>query len=115
MAAARTTYPRNTHAVPPILLDKCSPLNCTPTLERLRYVAMNFVENFNALFDHSFFVFLDTKFFEQAIPRGAHGLLTSLCLYLPKVFQELIFNCRVSLSLLLFCERYLNASFVAQI
>lgn len=46
---------------------------------------MNFVENFNALFDQSFFVFLDTKLFEQAVPRGSHGALTSLCLYAPKV------------------------------
>lgn len=46
---------------------------------------MNFVENFNALFDQSFFVFLDTKLFEQAVPRGAHAVLTAMCLYLPKV------------------------------
>ena len=46
---------------------------------------MNFVENFNALFDQSFFVFLDTKLFEQVVPTGAHGVLTSLCLYAPKV------------------------------
>ena len=49
---------------------------------------MNFVENFNALFDQSFFVFLDTKLFEQALPRGAHGALTSLSLYLPKVYSR---------------------------
>lgn len=53
--------------------------------ENRRYVSMNFVENFNALFDQSFFVFLDTKLFEQVVPTGAHGVLTSLCLYAPKV------------------------------
>lgn len=46
---------------------------------------MNFVENFNQLFDKSFFVFLDTKLLEPSMPRGAHGLVTALCLYLPKV------------------------------
>lgn len=50
-----------------------------------RYVLMNFMENFNALFDQSFFVFLDTKLFEQAMSRAAHGVLTALCLYAPKV------------------------------
>lgn len=48
---------------------------------------MNFVENFNALFDQSFFVFLDTKLFAQAVPRRSHGALTALCLYLPKVHR----------------------------
>lgn len=46
---------------------------------------MNFVENFNALFDQSFFVFLDTKLFAQVVPPGPHTLLTALNLYLPKV------------------------------
>lgn len=46
---------------------------------------MNFMENFNALFDQSFFVFLDTKLFETVVPSGAHGVLTALCLYAPKV------------------------------
>lgn len=46
---------------------------------------MNFVENFNGLFDQSFFVFLDSKLFGQAVPRTAHGVFTALCLYAPKV------------------------------
>lgn len=46
---------------------------------------MNFMENFNALFDQSFFVFLDTKLFEQVVPGAAHAALTTLCLYAPKV------------------------------
>lgn len=58
---------------------------------------MNFVENFNALFDQSFFVFLDTKLFKQALPSGAHGMLTVLCLYLPKV--QCVTNMRGSASL----------------
>eukprot|EP00752_Nemacystus_decipiens_P008625 g7702.t1 len=54
------------------------------------YVSMNFMENFNALFDQSFFVFLDTKLFEQVVPRGAHGALTSLCLYAPKLMTQVL-------------------------
>eukprot|EP00904_Undaria_pinnatifida_P006719 jgi/Undpi1/3177/HiC_scaffold_15.g06551.m1 len=54
------------------------------------YVSMNFVENFNALFDQSFFVFLDTKLFAQAVPRGSRGVLTALCLYLPKVMTQVL-------------------------
>lgn len=50
-----------------------------------RYVSMNFVENFHNLFDQSFFVFLDTKMLRQTLPPGVHGVLTALCLYLPKV------------------------------
>lgn len=46
---------------------------------------MNFVENFHNLFDQSFFVFLDTKMLRQTLPPGVHGVLTALCLYLPKV------------------------------
>eukprot|EP00903_Cladosiphon_okamuranus_P018115 g16670.t1 len=54
------------------------------------YVSMNFVENFNALFDQSFFVFLDTKLFEQVVPGAAHGVLTSLCLYAPKLMTQVL-------------------------
>ncbi|CAM9737747.1 unnamed protein product [Sphacelaria rigidula] len=43
------------------------------------------IANFHNLFDQSFFVFLDTKLLRQSLPAGAHGVLTALCLYLPKV------------------------------
>ncbi|CAN0331619.1 unnamed protein product [Discosporangium mesarthrocarpum] len=48
------------------------------------YVAMNFVENFNALYDQSFFVFLNHKLMAQVMPARARVVLTSLSLYLPK-------------------------------
>ncbi|CAM9507886.1 unnamed protein product [Ectocarpus sp. 12 AP-2014] len=54
------------------------------------YVSMNFMENFNALFDQSFFVFLDTKLFERVVPRGPHGVLTALCLYAPKLMTQVL-------------------------
>ncbi|CAM9856807.1 unnamed protein product [Scytosiphon promiscuus] len=54
------------------------------------YVSMNFVENFNGLFDQSFFVFLDTKLFGPAVPRTAHGVFTALCLYAPKLMTQVL-------------------------
>ncbi|CAM9634442.1 unnamed protein product, partial [Hapterophycus canaliculatus] len=54
------------------------------------YVSMNFVENFNGLFDQSFFVFLDTKLVGQAAPRTTHGVFTALCLYAPKLMTQVL-------------------------